>query len=266
MAFGAAQHLLGGRERAQQVFGLDDAVAERLRKELLERSFPRLQMLLLVSLSGLAGFLVSVSLLHAGLSSMAIRYFVAAIGGYLFFLLLVRLWLAHQRGQWSPHGDVSLEVGGEAGPNGPGFFGEGGEFGGGGASGSYSNALPSGVEPPASLEAASAPSLLKVAPDVDDAAVILLAIAALSAGIVALGIVVYASPILFAEVLLDAAVVSAVYRRARRRSRGHWLHGVMRRTWLPAAVLCISVAIGGFALQLVEPEATSLGGVLSQSP
>jgi hypothetical protein len=63
-------------------------------------------------------------------------------------------------------------------------------------------------------------------------------------------------------VLLDAAVAGAVYRRARRRSRAHWLRGVVRRTWLPALALCAFVAAGGFAVQQVMPEARSLGDVI----
>lgn len=223
-----------------------------------------MQMLLLVSLAGLGAFLVSAGLLHGGLGSMAARYFFAAATGYLFFLVLVRLWLAYQRRQWSRDGDVPIESGDGAGSVEPEFSGEGGAFGGGGASGSYSDELPVELDALPSVTSESSSGFLDAVPDVDDAWPLVLALVALVAGAVALGFVVYASPLLFAEVLLDAAVVSAVYRRARRRNRGHWLHGVLKRTWLPAAALCLSVALGGFVLQLLAPEAKSLGGVFRQ--
>jgi hypothetical protein len=93
------------------------------------------------------------------------------------------------------------------------------------------------------------------------AVVLAIAVAAVGA-LVAVGMVIYASPVLFAEVLLDAAVVGAVYRRARRHSRSDWLHGVLRRTWLPALGLAGLFAVSGLVLQAFFPQAHSIGAVL----
>lgn len=247
---------------------VEEPAVEELKERLLAKSFPRLQMMLIVSLAGLGAFLCSVALLHSGLGSMAWRYLVAATFGYLLFLVLIRSWLAYQRRYWSLDSDVptDVELNGESGS----FSGEDGSFGGGGASGSFGPSGGSSIPHSDSLDIVPSPGFapsagfLDSVPDVDEAwpvARIALGLGALLAGLVALGFVVYASPVLFAEVLLDAAVVGAVYRRARRRSRGHWLGGVLRRTWLPAAGLCVLVALTGFVLQSAAPEARSLGAV-----
>jgi len=117
-------------------------------------------------------------------------------------------------------------------------------------------------ESPTAVAVPRGPSTLDALSVLDDTWPVGVALVGIVIGVTALVGVVYASPALFAEVLLDAAVVGAVYRRARRRNRAHWLKGVVRRTWLPAAVLCVTIALAGFALQVAAPEARSLGDVL----
>jgi hypothetical protein len=238
---------------------------ETVRQRLLARGFPRLQMLAIVAFAGVGGFLTSGALLYAGLDSMAARYAIATAAGYLLFLALMRLWIAYQRRRWRiDAGDLPIDElpalpgGGGGGAAAEGFGGGGGSFGGGGASGSFgAGPVPSGT----------GSGLLEAVPDLDEAWPLAvaagIAVAAV-AGLVAVGLVIYASPVLFAEVLLDAAVVGAVYRRARRRTGGHWLHGVLRRTWPAAISLGLLLAAAGFVLQLVFPEARSIGAVLGR--
>lgn len=230
-------------------------------------------MALIVAVAGLGASLTSALLLHAGVSGMATRYFVAAVAGYVAFIGLIRVWLAYQRREWSLELDIDLPTGqGSGGSGSPAsgwgpapVRGGGGAFGGGGASGSFEP--PSSGVDAANVAGDSSSSVLDSAAsaDVDDAWPIVLVVAIVAAGVVALGFVVYTSPLLFAEVLLDAAVAGAVYRRARRREKKHWTRGVLRRTWLPATAICVLAALLGAALHLVEPEARTLGEVLEAS-
>ena len=127
--------------------------AQQVEARLLATSFPRLQMVLILSLAALSTFLSSASLVAMGLTSMGFRYALAVLGGYSFFMLLVRLWIAYQTRNWSfgrnssePRksstsssfdlpdlsglGDLGESVAG-------GFEGGGGAFGGAGASASW---------------------------------------------------------------------------------------------------------------------------------
>jgi hypothetical protein len=82
------------------------------------------------------------------------------------------------------------------------------------------------------------------------------------AGLLAVAFVVYWAPVLLAEVALDAALVGTAYGRLRREDRGYWATTALRQTWAAAAVLVAFMAMLGFALQQVAPEALSIGDVI----
>ena len=98
--------------------------------------------------------------------------------------------------------------------------------------------------------------------DVDELWPILLAVACALGGLVAIGYVIYSAPVLLAEIAVDAAIVSGFYRRLRRKEPSHWALTTVKHTWLPAMVLILFAAIGGFALERIAPEARSIGGVV----
>jgi hypothetical protein len=202
---------------------------------------------------------------------MGARYALAVLGGYLFFLAFVRLWIAYQTRNWSfgrrkqersqrsyDVGDIDLPdlsaLGQLSGALDGGFSGGGGAFGGAGASGSFGDASPS--------EGSSSGVLDGLGSADGEGVAILVAVVALLGGLLALGFVVYSSPVLLAEVLLDVAVVGALYRKNQRHERGHWAAGVLSRTYKPMLVLSIFAGIFGFAIQSLAPEQHTLGAVL----
>lgn len=65
----------------------------RLQRRLLQDSYPRLQMGLIIALTGAAGLLCSFTMLRAGIASMTLRYPLAVAAAYLVFLLLLWIWL-----------------------------------------------------------------------------------------------------------------------------------------------------------------------------
>src|SRR6478736_2990186 len=252
--------------------------AKQIEERLLATSFPRLHMMLILALAAVGTFLCSAMLVRCGLRSMGVRYALAVVGGYVSFLSFVRVWIAYQTRNWKfgrqkpqaserrdydgdvPDGlgdalsrldvpDLSAleDLGNLASSAGQAFSGGGGSFGGGGASASWDVDLGSG-------DSGSA-----------DALPIVIAVIALLGGVVALGFVVYSSPVLFAEVLLDVAVLGAVYKKNQRHERGHWAAGVIGRTYKPMLVLAVFAGIFGFAMQSTAPQATTLGAVLQAS-
>ena len=256
-----------GKARAQRRQGSEMGAAQ-VEQRLLATSFPRLQMVLILTLAALATFLCSASLVHLGLERIGVRYALAIVGGYLFFLSLVRVWIAYQtrnwrfgrpaqqggeQGSWDVNIDLpDLSALGELGNSVEGFAGAGGEFGGAGASASFGDGGSSG----------SSGDGLDALGSADEGLPILLAILAVLGGLLALGFVVYSSPILFAEVLLDVAVVGALYKKNKRHERGHWAAGVLRRTYKPVLVLAVLAVIFGLAVQSLAPDEHTLGAVL----
>lgn len=268
------------RPQATRERGITASMVEH---RLLATSFPRLQMVLILSLAALGTFFSSASLVALDLRSMGLRYALAVVGGYGFFLSLVRVWIAYQTRNWrfgrpprasekppspSERGSSNVNVdlpdlssladlGGSAEA---GFSGAGGAFGGAGASGDF------GLGDAASASATSSESnvsgVLDGVGSADEGLPIVIAILAVLGGLIALGVVVYSSPILFAEVLLDVAVAGALYKRNKRHQRGHWAAGVLKRTYKPVLVLAVFASVFGFAIQSLAPSEQTLGAVL----
>jgi len=244
--------------------------AKQVEQRLLATSFPRLHMILILALAALGTFLSSASLVRMGLSSMGVRYLLAVACGYLSFLSFVRVWIAYQTRNWSfgrasrteerLSFDGNLELpdlsalGDFVGSANDAFSGAGGEFGGAGASASFDLPL-------ASSDSGGSDALEAVG-SADEGLPIVIAVIAVLGGLIALGFVVYSSPVLFAEVLLDVAVLGAAYKQNKRHQRSHWAAGVLGRTYKPMLVLSVFAAIFGFAVQSLAPKEKTLGAVL----
>ena len=98
--------------------------------------------------------------------------------------------------------------------------------------------------------------------DLDDGIWLVVAAAAALAGLAAIGDVIYLAPVLLAEVALDTAIISVLYRRLRRDEQAYWLTTALRHTWAPALVVIVFAFVVGFALQQAAPDARSIGSVL----
>jgi hypothetical protein len=196
-------------------------------------------MLIIVLATGACGFLFSFILLRLGLETMWIRYPVAVGLAYLVFFLLLRLWLVFGGVPLSGSdvldaADVSLDIASTVG-----------EVGSGTAEGASAS------------DAASALDAAEFWP--------LVAIAGLLGGIIACLYVIYTAPSLLAEVVVDGALVSALYSRLKKGECPHWVYGAIRRTWVPALVAAIFFGVAGFALAKAVPGAHSIGEVIHRS-
>ena len=246
-------------------------LVHQVRERLLRESAPRLQLVLIVGLAGLAAFLSSILTLRLGVPWMAVRYPLAVACGYATFFVLIRWWIAWQRRfdeatlvRSSMDGvdlldgadllKVRLPTGGV--PDVPLFAA--GRGGGAGASTQWA-AASSGSAPPSAPKASFDVDL-----DLDEVWWIVIAVACVLGAAIAIGYVIYAAPLLLAEVALDAAVVSTLYRKLRKDDVSHWAVTVLKRTWMPALALLIFAAIGGYALQQIAPDARSMGGVVRE--
>lgn len=247
----------------------------KAKERLLRHGLPRLQMSLILALTGASGFLTSFVLLHYGLDTMAVRYPIAVLVAYGVFLLLLWIWLKLQRDGWEGDGLDLLEVpfssGGPGGGSGGGggFTGGGGRFGGGGASSSYDSPA-SAVRMPVKSGGgggggggSSKGGGFSFGLDLDEGGfLVVLAIGAIA--VAAFGAAIYliwSAPILLAEVLVDGLIMTGLYRRLKQtEDPDHWMVGAVRRTWIPALVVVILFSFAGWLLQRAVPDARSIGG------
>lgn len=251
--------------------GRQDLV-HQVRDRLLRESAPRLQLVLIVGLAGLTAFLSSILALRLGVRWMAVRYPLAVACGYVMFFVLIRWWIAWQRRfdeatlvrssmdgvDLLDAGDlVKLRIPGRVAPDVPLFAA--GRGGGAGASTQWAAASSASA-----TQGSGKGSSFDFDLDLDEVWWIVIAVACVLGAAVAIGYVIYAAPLLLAEVALDAAVVSTLYRRLRKDDVSHWAVTVLKRTWMSALALVIFAAIGGYALQQIAPDARSIGGVVRE--
>ena len=231
-------------------------LVQRLQQHLERDGWPRLQMALLVALTGAAGLLASFVLLQTGLQAMWLRYPLSLGAAYLVFLGLLWLWLRTNASDYvdapiAPD-DLDLLTNHSAMPE--LVSGGGGDFAGGGASASF--------DAPASNTLGD--SLGSVA-DADEFA-IPLAVLMIAAGLALSSLyIVYTAPVLFAELLLDGALAATLFRRLRGLTAQHWLETAVNRTAMPFLLTAIFLGLCGAGMQAYAPEAHSLGDVLQHA-
>ncbi len=267
---------------------LRERALARIRARLEAHGWPRLEMSAILAVTAGAGFLLSVALLHLGLTPMWARYPLAVLFGYAVFLLGLKIWIALRRGGGDgiPDGLLDgLDIPSGGGGGGGGAlpapeFGGGGGFEGGGIGRSWGGGGPqvANVQPASPGGATHAPTVshttgghggahggghgldFDVGLDLDDGcAVVFLAAAVLAAGLSSL-YVVYVAPAFMAELLLDGALVGGLYRRARQIERRDWVVDALQRTLFPLFLTTLLFLVAGALMQHAAPEATSIGG------
>ena len=250
---------------------------QRMESTLRQKHWLRMHGLCMGLLVLLVMWAVTALLLHSGVESMALRYAISLGIGYLVYLLVLRLWAAYlvrhayerQRNDSLDNADIPGDL--------PHFHhdhaapdwqpGGGGDFGGGGASGDWSDAAD------AVTSAADAGSSWDLGGldlgGADEGIVIVVPILAVFAGLVAaffgLGALLW---LYFGiDVLLGVAVELAFSMMAARAvvrvERAGWLLSAVRLTWKPllGALVC-AVAVGALADWWV-PEADTLREVVA---
>ena len=235
-----------------------------LQRLLERRQSPRLAMMLIVVLTAAVGFLASFLLLHAGVGALWLRYPMSIAAAYLAFLCFVGCWLRLRRDDLLGSFDVAIPAPRTSpayeNPWEPG----GGRFGGAGASGSFD-------DPPFGHVAEHAPNASSGSSDVADAAgafdleelsFILLAIAALIGAVLAALWIVWAAPALLAELMLDTALATGLYRRLHGVEREHWLRTAVCRTVWPFVAVAVLFSLMGAAMQFYAPQARAIGQVI----
>jgi hypothetical protein len=191
-------------------------------------------MALLVALTGGAGFLCSAALLDAGVTQLWWRYLLSVGAAYLTFLILLWLWMRLRAPSYIEAHDLM------------GLTRE---------DQSWDDAW----RERRSRRETSLEDLL----DGDLEVVLpLLAIMLLGTVLVACFYIIYAAPVLFAELLLDGVLSATLYHRLRTLDARHWLETALRRTYKLFLAAAAAMVVSGLAMALYAPNARSIGEVV----
>jgi hypothetical protein len=237
------------------------------KKQLERDSFPRLQMGFIVAVTGGVGLLMSFLLLQSGMRSMALRYPFALAVAYLVFLLLLWAWLRAKEDDFSNIPDFSNAMPNLSG-NGhsaPFQSGGGGDFGGGGASGSFDGSTSQSFAGADGSAGDSIGDALGSVGDADELAIPIIAIVFALGMAVASLYVVYLAPTLFAELLVDGVLSYTLYRHLHKVETHFWLNTAFKRTVFPFILTAVFLAIVGAAMSHYAPGARSIGEVIHYS-
>ena len=241
-----------------------------MKKETFIRRFRRrfllrVHMSLILMATCLSGVLFSKLLLLLSVRDVLIRYPLTACLSYLLFFLFVKLWLWYvstaTRQKAADTADAVMESADlpDIPLNLPGravaqaaetFAGGGGDFGGGGASGSFGTGLVKAAGKSVGDEVGD------LVPDLDEGAgLALLALGVLLAVVFGAGLyLIYSAPAILSEAAFEFLLAGSLVKRSKKMDDPDWMGSVLRATWVPfAAVLAISVA-AGWVLHAYYPE------------
>ncbi|WP_228768237.1 hypothetical protein [Limnohabitans sp. DM1] len=249
---------------------LRSLAVQHVKERLMRESYPRLQMTLIVALTAGVGLLSSFALLHLGVTSMAVRYPLALVVAYFFFLFFIWLWLRTKAEDYINLPDWTPSISWPKSPTRMPDFksGGGGDFAGGGATGSFDDAT-TALQPASTSPLGKVGDSVEAIADTDELAVPLLAITLVIGTVIGMALaclyVVNLAPVLFAEVLVDGTLSYALVRHLRGQEPEHWLSSTFRRTVLPFAGAAVFLVAMGAAMAAYAPNAKSIGEVLQHA-
>ena len=226
--------------------------------------------IILISVS-LTGTLFSKLLLELGMYSLSVRYFFTAIACYIFFLIYIKLWLMYINPGKNSAGstgnidlpDIDLLDGDlPSGKSATEIIGQGGNFGGAGASSSFAGNIGMPVQA-ISTNSESSFSDLGGAFDVDGDALapVLIVVAVGAIVLVILGggmFIIYQAPSILSDAAFEALLASGFLRSTRDISSGNWIGSIIKRTWIPFGIITLVATMSGWIIGYFCPVALKL--------
>ena len=241
----------------------------KFKSYIARRFFIRFHMSLILIGTILAGLLFSKLLLLAALEKMSIRYPVVVLISYLCFFGFIRLWLLYIRNREKVAESV-LDITGDAlsakdipssGMPNVGFGG--GEFGGGGASGSFGDIGASAVLKSSSsgvgeVAGEAGGSLL------DEGGIVIVPLMLILAALLGAGIfLIYQAPFILSEAAFEFILAGALVKKAKEIDNPDWIGSVFKNTWKPFLFTFVLTLIAALVLMHYFPETSKLSQILS---
>ncbi len=241
----------------------------RFATRLTARFFVRFHMSLIFAGTAGAGIVASRLLLAVGVDSLMVRYALTVVASYAVFFVLVRAWIAYVT-RIVPN-DPGLDlpgVGGGAGGRGAEFEPGGGQFGGGGASGSYDDAgevpvfrsvAEAGGRGGDSTDSGGGGGSDWLSLDVDDGIVLVIVLLLLVSLLGGAAVwLIWQAPVILPEAAFEALLASGLIKAARRGDAKGWARGVLKSTLIPFVLVLAAASFAGWAAQRACPPATRL--------
>ena len=245
----------------------------RFTTRLTTRFFVRFHMSWIFAGTAGAGIVASRLLLAVGVDSLMVRYALTVVASYAVFFVLVRAWIAYVTRIVPNDPGLDLpDVGGGAGGTGGELEPGGGQFGGGGASGSYDDAgevpvfrsvAEAGGRGGGSTGGESGGGGDGLSLDADEGIVLLIALVLLVSVLGGAAVwLIWQAPVILPEAAFEALLASGLIKAARHGDARGWARGVLKSTLIPFALVLAAASFAGWAAQRACPPATRLTEVV----
>lgn len=230
----------------------------------------------------LSGILFSKISLLFGLADFRVRYPLVVVCSYLVFFGCIKLWLSwiasvkETKSSVADWLDFPASLPGDAGGNiVPSFHGGGGQFSGGGASGSFDSPDTTLVETsllPDATSAVGEGTSSGIADTVGEAAgafgddegiflIIALAVVVVTI-LVSTFLVIYAAPTILAEAAFEGVLAASLIKRTRAISDEAWVGSVFKATCKPFIFALGAAIFCGWILHHYFPQAVKLADII----
>ena len=238
----------------------------------------RLHMFLILTATFLSGLLATKLLLLLHVNNMLIRYPVAVIFSYLVFFGFVKVWLLYMSS--SSDGkklvsdaaenagdsidvtavpDISVDIPSPSVP-----LSGGGQFTGGGASGSFEGSANTVTSAPVDTTGGVADAAGDAASGIfEDAGIVLIILGLLLALIFGAGAyLIYEAPAILSEAAFEIALAASLIKRLKKMENPDWMGSVLRTTIGPFLFIFCITSVVAFIAKSAYPKATKLSEVL----
>ncbi len=233
----------------------DEKVRERLlvqlRKHFAIRRSPRATMSAILMATGIAGFVTSIAMLKFGIVQMGVRYPLAVLFAWGIFVALVRAWAARESAHFRMEEHLGDPMHGERIPARGKITHERRSKRRGGDDSIWG--WVDWLNLTDLFDAEAAGCIAGVA--------VMILITLVAGAILTVAGLIGGAEVVFAELFLDAVLITALSKRLRKLKPRWWVAGVLRQTMWPVLLTAFSLTAGGIILQKIAPEAKSIGGV-----
>ncbi len=246
----------------------------------LSRRFSlRIHMTLILMSAATAGLIGSKIMLLAGLHNPAIRYPVTVVFSYCVFFIAIKIWLwiitpsiALNSKRSDTASDIVIDSFSAGSPDFPGSSGVeafkpgGGQFGGGGASGTFGETVSGAASGSSSGSSPGSGILGSMDIDIDEGigVVIVLALFALLLVVIfgAGAYIIYQAPAILSEAAFDSVLAMSLIRKTKAMHDPDWLGSVFKATWKQFSLIILLALIAGLAMHAFFPEASKISEIV----
>ncbi len=239
----------------------------------------RIHMTLILMSAAIAGLIGSKVMLLSGLHNPAIRYPVTVLFAYCVFFIAIKVWLwiitpsfARKSNSTDTLSDIvidSLPLGssGSSGSSGiEAFNGGGGQFAGGGASGSFGEPVSGAASVSSSGSSSGSGFFSSLDIDFDEGIGVVIVLALFAVLLTAIfgagAYIIYQAPVILSEAAFDSLLAMSLIKKTKAMQDPDWLGSVFKATWKQFCIIISIAFITGLVMRLFFPEAVKISEII----